>query len=281
MLNNWITRLVVGLCVAVMLSGCFFGRIETGHVGVRTEWNKTVQLQEVPQGFYTAIFSSVDEHVTKETELYLSDMQPKAKDNLTMAKLDVSVFYTINPAMVADTFVKYANMTVYDRGLNYPGYLLVKRMATRATFNIVAQHESLTLHTMRPIIEDKIMQKIQNDLDINDPNVFTITKVVIQNALTDPELEKTIRESVQMEKLAEKKRNEIQVAEAEAERLLVEAQGQAAAIKEVSEALTDQYVTFKQIEIMAGFAPAGRQGDTHTIVLPTQMAGQTLLPLGK
>lgn len=275
-----VTRWILVAIMAIMLTGCF-GRIETGNVGVRTEWNKSVQMDEVPVGFYVAVFSSVSEYVTKETEMKLDNQKPKAKDNLTIQDLDISVFYTVNPASVAEIKVKYANMTIRGNndGLYYPGYLLIERVVRGAMYDTIAKFDSLTLHTKRNDIEDAILAQAQADLNRTDPGVFTLTKSIIRQVVTDPELEESIRNAVMMEKTVEAKVNELQLAKAEAERLLVEANGQAAAIQVVAKSLTPEYVTFKQVEVMEGFAGNGGAGDTHTIVIPSGM--QPLISTGK
>ena len=77
---------------ALLLSAC--GAIESGNVGVRTSFTGSVNTTEMQQGFYTHITSDVQEFSTKEITVALMDMQPKAKDNLTLADLDLEVYYT-------------------------------------------------------------------------------------------------------------------------------------------------------------------------------------------
>lgn len=258
--------IVVGM-MGLLLTGCM-GRIETGSVGVRTEWNKSVGMEEVPVGTYGVLFSSVNEYVIKETELPLNNQRPKAKDNLTLADLDISVFYTVNPSLVAELTVKYANMSIIGEDHNrYPGYLLVERITRGTVYDVIAQHESLTLHTKRNDIENQILVQVQRDLNANDPGVFNITKVVIRQVVTDPALEASIQAAVMMEKMVEAKNNELALAVAEAARLKVEADGIAVAIKSIAKELTPEYVTYEQLKVMPAFAKEG----THTIVLPSGM----------
>lgn len=257
--------------LVVLLSAC--GRIETGNVGVRTDFNKTIETTEIQPGWYGAFLTSVTEYVTKETELTLDNLRPKARDNLSLSDLDISVFYTVNPGNVAEMVIKYAGMSIAENDkeeegsnvLHYPAYKLIERISRGAVYDSIAQYESLTLHTKRSEIESDITTKIQSDLDSTDPGVFKITKVVIRQAITDPALEKSIQAAVQMQKQVEAKRNELELAKAEAERKEVEAQGVANANRIIAESLTDKYLQFKQIEAMEHFAGEG----THTVLMPT------------
>lgn len=254
------------LLAVFFISAC--GRIETGNVGVRTDFNKTIETTELQPGWYGAMLTSVDEYVAKETELPLNDLRPKAKDNLSLADLDVSIFYTVNPAQIAELIIKYANMSASSGEslfLKYPGYKLVERVARGSVYDTIAQFDSLTLHTKRSEIESNILNQVQNDLDRSDKGVFTITKVVIRQVKTDQALEQSIQAAVQMQKQVEAKQNELELAKAEAARKIVEAQGTADSNDIISKSLTPSYLRYKEIEAMQSFAHDG----THTVVLPS------------
>lgn len=259
-------KLLLAILIMVVLSAC--GRIETGNVGVRTDFNKTIETTELQPGWYGAVLTSVDEYVTKETELPLNDLRPKAKDNLSLADLDVSIFYTVNPSQIAELVIKYANMSASaEEGifLKYPGYKLVERVARGSVYDTIAQFDSLTLHTKRSEIESNIMNQVQNDLDRSDKGIFNITKVVIRQVKTDQALEQSIQAAVQMQKQVEAKQNELELAKAEAARKVVEAQGVADSNDIIAKSLTPNYLQYKQIEAMEKFSGDG----THTVVLPS------------
>lgn len=260
-------RLLLILIIVVAISAC--GRIETGNVGVRTDFNKTIETTELQPGWYGAVLTSVDEYVVKETELQLNDMRPKAKDNLTLADVDLSIFYTVNPTQVAELVIKYANMSGSGSDsfsfLKYPGYKLIERVARGSLYDTVAKFDSLTMHTKRSDIEASIMQQVQEDLDRSDKGVFTITKVVIRQVVTDQALEQSIQAAVQMQKQVEAKHNELELAKAEAARKIVEAQGIADSNDIIARSLTPSYLKYKEIEAMQSFAHEG----THTVVLPS------------
>lgn len=259
-------RFLLIIFVVLLVTAC--GRIETGNVGVRTNgFNKQIQIDEVPAGFYFAVIDSVGQYVTKETELSFDNLRPKAKDNLSLADLDVSIFYTVAPAKVADLVVKYSGMSPINEnnGLYYPGYKLIERIGRGVIYDSIAHFESLTLHTKRSEVEAAILKQIQDELDRTDKDTFSVTKVVIRQVITDPALEESIRAAVQMQKQVEAKQNELELAKAEAARKVVEAQGVADSNEIVARSLTPQFIQYKQIEAMQSFASDG----THTVVLPS------------
>jgi hypothetical protein len=268
-------KIIAMLMVAVVMTGC--GRIETGEVGVRTNFNKSVETEELTPGFYGALFSSVNKHVVKETEITMDDLRPKAKDNLSLEDLDISVFYTINPAKVADMEIKYAGMTaVAEDGSLYPQFNLVSRYVRGAVYDVIgSKFDSLTIHNKRNDVELDIMKEIQTGLDASDKGVFTITKVVVRKVDTDKSLEESIRNSVRVQKEIEQKTQQVALATSEAERLRVEALGQAAANTIIANSITPQLIELRRIETMAYFAKEG----THTVIMPTDT--KALVNIGK
>lgn len=261
------------LSLVLVVAAC--GRIETGHVGVRTDFNKTVETGELQPGWYGAVFTSVDEYVIKETELALTDMTPKAKDNLSLKDLDVSIFYTVTPGQVADLTIKYSGMSTEGKDGWYPAYNLVHRVGRGSIYDAIAQFDSLTIHTRRNELEAAIHQKVQAELDKSDKGVFIVTKVIVRQVVTDQALELAIQQAVQVQKQIEAKQGQIKLAVAEAERQRVEAEGTAKANSILANSLTDQYIRYKQVEALQQFAKAG----THTVLLP--QGAQTLINVGK
>ena len=259
----------------VSMTGC--GRIETGHVGVRTDFNKTVEESEVSPGWYGALFTSVEEMSIKEIEVLQNDMTPKAKDNLSLRELDVSVFYKVAPGKVADMTVKYTGMNYESKdGLGLPAYGLVDRQSRSVIYDIIGkQYESLSIHQRRTELESDIQNKLQKELDEADPGVFTVTKVIVRQALTDSQLEESIRAAVKVEKQIEAKDKQIQLAQKEAERLLVEAQGQAAANEAIAASITPNLIKLREIEMTGRFATQG----THTVLM--QPGTQALVGVNK
>ena len=206
--------IAMALVSTLALGGC--GAVDTGNSGVRIAWDNEVNMNELPAGFFTAVISSVEEFVGKEIMISLDDMTPKAADNLSMEELDVEVYYMADKNSHADLKVKYANATVEEGGYFYPAYTLVKGQARSAVYKSVGQMNSLTIHKNRTKLQEAIQTELQSILNRSDPEVFTITKVIVKKANSDKTLEKAIRLNVAKDKELEAKMKEEEIKKAEA-----------------------------------------------------------------
>lgn len=265
--------MLVALIASMGITGCM-GRIETGHIGVRTDWNKNVELTPVPQGWYMAVFTSVDEYVTKEIEIKLDKLQPKGSDNLSLQDLDISVFYKVKPDAVPPMRVKYNSQSAQHDGQLLPMYILVEGISRSSIFEAVSHFESLTMHTKRQKLEQDSKALIQKELDAKDPGVFEVTRVLVRQLLTDRSLEASIQAAVQVQKQIEAKNNQIELARKEADRLKVEAQGQAVANGILAASLTPSYIQYKQVEAMQMFA---NKGGSNTVLIPYGQGANTMI----
>ncbi len=265
---------IVVVGITILLPGCF-GTISEGNVGVRTTWSNKVNMQEENPGFYVAVFDSVKEYIGKEIEVKFENLTPKAKDNLSLHELDVSIFYNFNTSETAEFVVKHSNMSVAvgDTKLISPGYGLFTSLGKGVINDVISKFESLTIHTKRDDIERAIQAQLQADLDRKVPGYFTINNIVIRQATTDPALEASIRSAVQMQKQVEAKVNEKELAIAEAERKLAEANGITAYNNAITKSITPELLEFKRIEMMQKFAGEG----THTVIMPSD--SKTILNL--
>lgn len=269
---------ILVLCAAsaaLTLSACGF--IETGDVGVRTQFG-AVEKQELGEGFYTALTSSVREFSAKETTLDLENLTPKAKDNLSLKDLDVSVFYQVRPGAVADLYVKYSNQHQRDEhGKWHAGAGVVQRLAKNVIYEEAAKHDSLTMHTKREVMALGIKDTLQRELDATDKGSFVITKVVIRSLVTDSSIELAIQNVVKSQKELEQMTMQTQIATKQAEVEVAKARGIAQANQIINSSLTREYLQHERNEVLKTFA---NKGGSNTVVLD---AGTTapLLNIGK
>lgn len=229
------------------------GIIDQGNVGVRTTFGK-VSPEPESSGLYVAILSSVREYTTKETAVNLDQMTPKAKDNLSLQDLDITVYYKTDGAKIPGLQVKYSNQSAYDHGIWYPAYKLVENMARTAAYEEVAKQDSLTIHQHRDTVANAMKDNIQKALNENDPGVFTVTRVVVRQALTDPAIEQSILAAVQVQKQIEAKNAELELAKAEARRTIAEAQGVAQRNNILNASITPTLIEYKKALAMENCA---------------------------
>jgi len=255
--------------------------IESGNVGVRKTLGK-VNPEEVSPGlnFRMPVVTRITEFVGKEIAIDLTDLTPKAADNLSLRDMDVTVFYKAASGQIADLYVKYANAHHYDNESDsyFPAYRLVYREARRAAYETVAEIDSLTMHKRREQIADSIETRLQETLDGNDPGVFEVTRVVIRSVLTDPSIEESIREAVANQKRLEAKQVMVEIERKNAEIEAIRAQGIANANNIINKTLTTEYLQHELNLTLQKFAETG----ANTIVVPANMHGfNMILPTDK
>lgn len=195
-------RILLGLAMLATcftLTGCF-GIIDQGNVGVRSAFGK-IDQQPVT-GMYQSFFSDVTEYTTKETNVTITGMTPRAKDNLTLKELDVVVYYTTNAAKLPNFQATTAGQSAKLDGDGFyrPGYVMIDTLARSVTMDSVSRMDSLTIHANRPALEQAIKTEAQKQLDSAAPGTFNVTRVVVTTVQTDPTIEQSIRDNVTADK---------------------------------------------------------------------------------
>lgn len=240
--------------------------IDTGSVGVRSSFGQ-IESTEVMPGFYfkMPMVTSIQEMNTKESSTDLTDLKPKASDNLSLQDMDVSVYYEVSPNKVADLMIKYKGQaTEGEDGTWYPGAGLVDRVSRTAVQDAVADMPSLTIHTKREQLSNTIHENVQKLLDQNDPGVFRITRIVIQKITTDPSIEQSIQNAVKAQKALEVMATNEKRAEAQARINVVAAEGQRKANEILTQSLTPAYL---QHERNLALAAAAASPAAKTVLL--------------
>ena len=263
----WLVLVV--LAVIIVFSSSYV--IETGNVGVKKTLG-TVALDEVTPGFHLRLplITSVNEYSGKENTFDLTDLTPKAADNLSLRDLDVTVFYSAAADKIADIAVKYAaSDQPVGGGVLYPGYGLLWREARGAVYEIVAKVDSLQLHKQRNELQNDIQKLLQQRLDAEDPKVFAVSRVVVRALNTDPSIEQSIQLAVQNQKRLEAKKIEVEIAAKEAEIEVAKAQGIAKANQIINSSLTAEYLQHEINLALREFA----KNDGQAIVIPANMQG--------
>lgn len=279
MIARAVSAVLVVIAVLLVLSSC--GTIESGHVGVRTTLGK-VNPEELEPGVYLGVpaISRVQEFSAKEIGIDLNDLTPKARDNLSLRDLDLTVYYRVSPEAVADLHVKYAGQHVRDEGsrVNLPAYGMLGRLSRNAVYEQASRIDSLVMHTQRDELAAAIRKSLQAELDANDKGVFTVSRVVIRALSTDPAIEKAIQDAVAAQKQLETTKQRIAIAEAEAQVEIKKAEGIARANQIINQSLTREYLQHESNLALQKFA---EKGGTNTVVIPANMQTAPLIQIGK
>jgi regulator of protease activity HflC (stomatin/prohibitin superfamily) len=259
----------------LLLGWCSFGTVETGNVGVRTTLG-SVSMDEVTPGIYfrIPIVQSVQTFVAKETSVELNDLKPKAKDNLSLQDLDVSVFFKVTDSAVADLYVRYAAQHAFHDGRWYPAYNLVATLARNAAYEAAAKHDSLILHTKRDDVAADMHATLQAELDRANKGVFNVTRVVIRALSTDRSIEQSIQAAVAAQKQLEQADIQIRIANKNAEAEIAKAHGIAKANAIINSTLTREYLQHETNLVLQRFA---EKGGASTVILPANMQAAPLV----
>jgi prohibitin 1 len=271
------------LPLLALLAAC--SQIDTGNVGVERTLGK-VSPEALPPGIYFTLFKTVDEFTAKEIGFQLNDMTPKSRDNLTMKDVDIDVYFKVMPAAIPGLFTKYQGDVVRHSDVVKQGtgdlviaYSRLSREAREAVYNAVAQMDATTMHTKRAELSELIRATLQSELDKNDKGAFVVTAVNVRNLLTDPAIEAAIRQRAETDQAIERKRKEVELAKAEAERLIVEAEGQARANQILSASLTPALKEIRLAELQRDAAVAIASKAGNTVLLGG--GAQPLINVGK
>lgn len=241
-------------------------QIDTGNIGVESTLGQ-VKKETLSPGVYFTMFKRVTEVSAKELRLSLEDLKPQTKDKITLADLDVDIFYQIDPAKAAEIMTKWPGDAVEFKGEDGVriGNNYVTRQAREAIYNAIAKYGSDTVHTERVAIAADVVKSLQLDLDESaGKGMFFVRSANVRNLVTDPALEQAIKESANRNFQIAAKQKEVELAKAEADRKRVEAQGEADAIRLRASAVAAQggadYVQLKAIEKWDGKLPQTNAG---------------------
>ncbi len=268
-----IMAIIFSILFLIVLYSSWFV-IDTGHVAVKKTLG-TVELEEVSAGlnWKLPMITKAYEFSAKEIALDFDDLRPKARDNLRLKDLDISIYYKVNPDRIAETMVKYAASYAKGEDALLPAYSIVYREGRDVIYEEVTKIDSLDLHRNRDELRLGIATELQLKLDEKDPNVFTITRVAIRALNTDPTIEAAIQKAVQAQKTLEAKKVEVEIAAKDAEIEIARAKGIAKANEIINSSLTPEYLQHELNEALKMFA--GNEGGV--VVIPANMQNMTMM----
>lgn len=265
-------RILIGVLLCAIFAGC--SQIDTGNVGVATSMGQ-VKPETLPAGWHVTWFNSVKEISTKEMLITMADMKPQTSDKITLTDLDVDLYVQVDPGRVVDIVKRWpADFTKVEKEDGaWVGSQYVVRQAREAIYNAVTKHKSSTVHTERAELSGEILKSLQADLDASaGKGWFMVRSANVRNLVTDPALEKNIKDAANAALEVTKKDNEIMVARKEAERQaviaqgqanqrLIIAQGEAKANEVIAQSLTPQLLRARELEKWNGALPTHQLGN--------------------
>lgn len=255
---------LIVLCFAALLGAC--SQIDTGNVGVESTLGQ-VKPETMPSGVYFTLFKRVTEVCAKEMPLALNDIKPQTSDKITLADLDMDVYVQIDPSKAPAIMTKWPGdlVELKEEGCARIGLNFVTRQAREAVYNAATAFKSDVIHLERPAIAARVVKDLQASLDAEaGKGMFLVRSANVRNLVTDPALEANIKAAAQAQFALQAQKNQLEVSKVEAEKLRVQAQGEADAIRIKAEAVAKQggaeYVQLQAIQKWDGKLPTTQAG---------------------
>lgn len=259
---NRFAKLAVVLAAGSSLAACT--RIETGEVGVRRSFDKTIETTELQPGTINqTIFGDVLTFPTKDVSVDISDMTPLAADNSTVADFDMSVIYSINPNSVAEIYINKSRNFHADteNGDTLLMYNYIRQLGRNAAYKVARKYESLKLADNRAEIENLVRQEIVQQLTAEKlADDIVISQVLVRQIKPADNIVQSANLLVQAQNENKRKEVEVGTAKLEAERIAA-LNANAGATK------------YMEATAIVTIAEAVKEGKVNTIVIPYDFKG--------
>lgn len=247
---------------AIALAGCT--RIGNGEVGLRQNFNKTIEANELQAGSLNqTLIGDVLVFKVQDVGVSVDNLTPQAADNAALKDFDATAIYSINPKAVSDiwTTKNRAFHTVDEHNdiMLMNGY--VKQVLQNASFKAVRAYESLKLNDNRSQIESAIKEGMQAMLrEEHLDTSIVVSQVQVRTMAPADSIVESANALVRAKNELATKTVEVQTAAKEAERI--------AALNANSKAI-DYMNAQANLKIAEGIA----SGRVHTIVVPFDFKG--------
>jgi hypothetical protein len=239
-------------------------RIETGEVGVRRSFDKTIETTELmPGSVNQTIFGDVMTFPTKDVQVDVSDLTPLASDNSTVADFDMAVIYSINPGSVAELYIDknrgfHADTEEGDTLLMYN---YIRQLGRNAAYKVARKYESLKMADNRAEIEQLVRQEIVNQLASEKlDGSIVISQVLVRQVKPAANIVASANQLVQAQNAEKQKLVEVRTAKLEAERI---------AALNANKGATEYMAAMALQDIAEGV----KNGKVNTVVVPYDFKG--------
>lgn len=244
----------------VTMTGCT--RVETGHVGVRTTFNGSIEPDELGVGFHQTLIGSVTTYVANEITWKIDNLTPQTKDRSQLEDLDLAYTYSVNPATIADLVVKYKGRDGIDnQGDRYPLALYVENVVKTATTDVVSKYDALEANEKREEIRNKIRDQAEAMFKEDGLNeAVNIHQVFVKNMQLSKAIMTSANAVIISQNELKTKEFEVQTAKKEAERLVALSNNKA-------------NIDYMNAKSLSDIAEGVKAGKVNTIVVPFDFKG--------
>ena len=254
----------IAVLAGLMATTAACTRIETGEVGVRRSFDKTIETTELQPGSVNqTIFGEVLTFPTKDVQVDIADLTPLASDNSTVADFDMAVIYSINPTSVAELYIEknrgfHADTEEGDTLLMYN---YVRQLGRNAAYKVARRYESLKMADNRAEIEQLVRAEIVAQLASEKlDNSITISQVLVRQVKPAANIVASANLLVEAQNAEKQKQVEVRTAKLEAERIAA-LNANAGATK------------YMEATALVTIAEAVKEGKVSTIIVPYDFKG--------
>ena len=254
----------IAVLAGLMATTAACTRIETGEVGVRRTFNKTIETTELmPGSVNQTIFGDVMTFPTKDVQVDVSDLTPLASDNSTVADFDMAVIYSINPGSVAELYIEknrgfHADTEEGDTLLMYN---YIRQLGRNAAYKVARRYESLKMADNRAEMEQLIRQEVVAQLASEKlDGAISISQVLVRQVKPAANIVASANALVQAQNAEKQKQVEVRTAKLEAQRIAA-LNANAGATK------------YMEATAIVTIAEAVKDGKVNTIVIPYDFKG--------
>jgi regulator of protease activity HflC (stomatin/prohibitin superfamily) len=254
----------VAVLIGLMATASACTRIETGEVGVRRAFDKTIETTElVPGSVNQTIFGDVMTFPTKDVQVNIADMTPLASDNSTIADFDMAVIYSLNPSSVAELYIE-KNRGFHaetENGDTLLMYNYIRQLGRNAAYKVARRYESLKMADNRAEMEQLIRQEIVSQLAAeNLDGAITVSQVLVRQVKPAANIIASANALVQAQNEQKRKEVEVQTARLEAQRI---------AALNANRGATEYMAAMALQDIAEGV----KEGKVNTVVVPYDFRG--------
>lgn len=214
-------KILIAFTLVIAATGCT--RIPTGEVGLRVNFDKTIEATERPAGsFNQTIIGDIIKLPVRDINAEVQDLRPQTAENVTMADFDLTVVYNINPDAVSEL---YMNKSRSFHGVNDESELLLMQnylatVARNAVYKTVPKYEALKINIERDKAEVEILAMIKAELENEKLGTSVqVTKVLVRNAVPPAAITESANNLVRAQNELKQSSIEVQKAEQEAKRI--------------------------------------------------------------
>ncbi len=251
----------LALMFGVATTGCTV--VDTGEVGLRVNFDKTVESTELVAGsFNQTVIGKVLTFPVKDVSVDVRDLAPLAADNSTMKDFDISVIYNIMPSSVSDLYINKSRSfhMVDNSGDIYLMHAYIYQTARNAVYKTARKYEALNMNDNRAQIEQEIQATMIATLTDEKLTGIVVSQVRVGSMIPSDAVKASADNLVRAKNEEKTKEVEVQIAKKEAERI--------AALNANAGA-----ISYMQAQAQMKIAEGIAAGKVQTVVIPYDFKG--------